>query len=389
KVNLEKPLHLVIGSISPTAVLLSWGNHLKTPYEKNIMNECLEDGFYTIRYRERNRNWIYQTCPTSDTVIDHLKPDTQYEFGVRPNKDDRNSYDHCTSLLSIPEKENNLRINRTRPADRLNPTLPKILPTTAPRANITASSVTNPPSNGDLLHGQTPKAPSSAPGKRPNPAAPGVIWTSSPASGLAIRGSLALSVCSSCSASSELFLFPGLAVPTQHLPFRPISSSVCMFTLSFSHGCLSPFNSSFSDCGFKNIRAERLVVIIIPSFTCLLPKLNIIWWSITNVIAQGCCKLTVFPSQIRNTSNCNPDTATVLHVLGQGSKRNVSPSLPMKPSRPAASTVSMRHASRNPLYPMSNGFRQLHSSSRSSNSSPTSGILGGNPPLTFYLHFAL
>ncbi|XP_014859510.1 PREDICTED: target of Nesh-SH3-like isoform X8 [Poecilia mexicana] len=89
KVNLEKPLHLVIGSISPTAVLLSWGNHLKTPYEKNIMNECLEDGFYTIRYRERNRKWIYQTCPTSDTVIDHLKPDTQYEFGVRSNKDDR------------------------------------------------------------------------------------------------------------------------------------------------------------------------------------------------------------------------------------------------------------------------------------------------------------
>ncbi|XP_014904819.1 ABI family, member 3 (NESH) binding protein b isoform X12 [Poecilia latipinna] len=89
KVNLEKPLHLVIGSISPTAVLLSWGNHLKTPYEKNIMSECLEDGFYTIRYRERNRKWIYQTCPTSDTVIDHLKPDTQYEFGVRSNKDDR------------------------------------------------------------------------------------------------------------------------------------------------------------------------------------------------------------------------------------------------------------------------------------------------------------
>ncbi|XP_043965532.1 ABI family, member 3 (NESH) binding protein b isoform X6 [Gambusia affinis] len=89
KVNLEKPLHLVIGSISPTAVLLSWGNHLKTPYEKNVMSECLEDGFYTIRYRERNRKWIYQTCPTSDTVIDHLKPDTQYEFGVRSNKDDR------------------------------------------------------------------------------------------------------------------------------------------------------------------------------------------------------------------------------------------------------------------------------------------------------------
>ncbi|KAM4559846.1 ABI family, member 3 (NESH) binding protein b isoform 2-T2 [Odontesthes bonariensis] len=89
KVNLEKPLHLVIGSISPSAVLLSWGNHLKTPYEGNVMNECLADGFYTIRYRERNRKWIYQTCPTSDTVIDNLKPNTPYEFGVRSNKDDR------------------------------------------------------------------------------------------------------------------------------------------------------------------------------------------------------------------------------------------------------------------------------------------------------------
>ncbi|XP_069377155.1 target of Nesh-SH3-like isoform X15 [Paralichthys olivaceus] len=89
KVNLEKPLHLVIGSVSPTAVLLSWGNYLKTPYEGNIMNECLEDGFYTIRYRERNRKWNYQTCPTSDTVIDNLKPNTPYEFGVRSNKDDR------------------------------------------------------------------------------------------------------------------------------------------------------------------------------------------------------------------------------------------------------------------------------------------------------------
>ncbi|XP_029942274.1 ABI family, member 3 (NESH) binding protein b isoform X9 [Salarias fasciatus] len=88
KVNLEKPLHLVIGSVSPTAVLLSWGNMAKTPYEGNILDECLEDGFYTIRYRERNRKWIYQTCPTSDTVVDNLKPNTPYEFGVRSNKDE-------------------------------------------------------------------------------------------------------------------------------------------------------------------------------------------------------------------------------------------------------------------------------------------------------------
>ncbi|XP_012696281.2 ABI family, member 3 (NESH) binding protein b isoform X2 [Clupea harengus] len=89
KVNLDKPLHLVIGSVTPTSVLLSWGTFVKTPYEGNIMNDCLEDGFYTIRYRERNRKWNYQTCPTSDTVIDNLKPNTPYEFGVKSNKDDR------------------------------------------------------------------------------------------------------------------------------------------------------------------------------------------------------------------------------------------------------------------------------------------------------------
>ncbi|XP_067108600.1 target of Nesh-SH3 isoform X4 [Osmerus mordax] len=88
KVNLEKPLHLVIGSVTPTSVLLSWGTILKTPYEGNIMSDCLEDGHYTVRYRERNRKWTYQTCPTSDTVVDKLKPNTAYEFGVRPNSED-------------------------------------------------------------------------------------------------------------------------------------------------------------------------------------------------------------------------------------------------------------------------------------------------------------
>ncbi|XP_019750068.1 target of Nesh-SH3 isoform X3 [Hippocampus comes] len=89
KVELEKPLHLVIGSVTPTSVLLSWGTLLKTPYEGNIMNDCLEDGHYTVRYRERNRKWNYQTCPTSDTVIDHLKPNAVYEFGVQPSSKDK------------------------------------------------------------------------------------------------------------------------------------------------------------------------------------------------------------------------------------------------------------------------------------------------------------
>lgn len=44
KVQLEKPLHVVIGTVTPTSVILSWGTLLKTPYEGNIMNDCLEDG---------------------------------------------------------------------------------------------------------------------------------------------------------------------------------------------------------------------------------------------------------------------------------------------------------------------------------------------------------
>ncbi|KAM9342280.1 uncharacterized protein abi3bpa [Pholidichthys leucotaenia] len=88
KVELEKPLHLVIGSVTPTSVLLSWGTLLKTPYEGNIMNDCLEDGHYTVRFREKNRKWNYQTCPTSETVIDNLKPNMLYEFGVQANSKD-------------------------------------------------------------------------------------------------------------------------------------------------------------------------------------------------------------------------------------------------------------------------------------------------------------
>uniref|UniRef100_A0A3Q3Q738 Fibronectin type-III domain-containing protein n=1 Tax=Monopterus albus TaxID=43700 RepID=A0A3Q3Q738_MONAL len=129
KVNLEKPLHLVIGSVSPTTVLLSWGNQLKTPYKGDILNECLEDGFYTIRYRERNRQWIYQTCPTHDTVIDHLKPNTPYEFGVRSNKDDR------SSVWSKPVIHNtNMGNKNTHKPYKLRNPLPKPMKPLAPQA---------------------------------------------------------------------------------------------------------------------------------------------------------------------------------------------------------------------------------------------------------------
>ncbi|XP_014911843.1 target of Nesh-SH3-like isoform X1 [Poecilia latipinna] len=109
KVELQKPLHLVIGSVTPTSVLLSWGMLLKTPFEGNVMNDCLEDGHYTVRYREKNRKWNYQTCPTSDTVIDNLKPHAVYEFGVQPNsKDGAGAWSkpvlHNVSTAGIQEK---------------------------------------------------------------------------------------------------------------------------------------------------------------------------------------------------------------------------------------------------------------------------------------------
>ncbi|XP_036426524.1 target of Nesh-SH3 isoform X2 [Colossoma macropomum] len=89
KVTLEKPLHLVIGSVTPTSVLLSWGTLLKTPYTDTNLDDCIEEGQFTVRYRENepSKQWNYQTCPTTSTVIDNLKPDTPYEFGVRADID--------------------------------------------------------------------------------------------------------------------------------------------------------------------------------------------------------------------------------------------------------------------------------------------------------------
>lgn len=88
----------------------------------------------------------------------------------------------------------------------------------------------------------------------------------------------------------------------------------------------------------------------------------------------------------------NKGSATVFNLPGQDSKRNLSPELPLQPYNPAVTSLvrSMRPAPRNPLYPFSNGLRQPNPSSRPSNSSPTSGILGGNPTLSSpFCHFAL
>ncbi|XP_035006072.1 target of Nesh-SH3 isoform X5 [Hippoglossus stenolepis] len=271
KVNLEKPLHLVIGSVSPTAVLLSWGNYLKTPYEGNVMNECLEDGFYTIRYRERNRKWNYQTCPTSDTVIDNLKPNTPYEFGVRSNKDDR------SGSWSKPVVHNtNMNNKNAQKTFKLRNPLVKPLKPHGAHALF-------PPR--PALHNRT--QPRLSPLKHPGfPGAPRTSFA--PPEG-----------------QQETLPLPGAAEPKW-----PRAS------LAFSQ---SQDGSSLLRTALTNERAR------------------------TN---------------------------------SWGQSRNFGPSLPLHPYDPAAR--SSRPAPRNPLFPSSNGFRQPRpsSSSRTSNSSPTSGILG-------------
>nr|XP_033471753.1 target of Nesh-SH3-like isoform X4 [Epinephelus lanceolatus] len=315
KVNLEKPLHLVIGSVSPTAVLLSWGNYLKTPYEGNIMNECLEDGFYTIRYRERNRKWIYQTCPTSDTVVDNLKPNTPYEFGVRSNKDDR------SGMWSKPIIHNtNMGNKNTQKPYKLRNPLAKPLKPLGPHTLF-------PPR--PALHNRTRLSP--------------LLKTSA---------------------------FPGaprtsFAPPESRQETLPPPGST---EPKWPHVSLDEGNAVKND---TDRPVDRL-----PAFPQLLP---------TKAPPANTTPLLKLPSnggllQGQTTKAPSHAPETPDNPAGQSSKRNLSPRLPLQPYNPSATTVgrSMRPASRNPLFPLSNGLRQTHSSSRPSNSSPTSGILGVN-----------
>ncbi|XP_048348883.1 target of Nesh-SH3 isoform X12 [Sphaerodactylus townsendi] len=84
-----KPLQLVIGTLTPTSVFLSWGVLINPKHDWITMNNCANDRFYTVRYREKDKNkkWILQLCPTTETVVDNLKPNIIYEFGVKDNTD--------------------------------------------------------------------------------------------------------------------------------------------------------------------------------------------------------------------------------------------------------------------------------------------------------------
>ncbi|NXP64731.1 TARSH protein, partial [Chloropsis cyanopogon] len=61
--------------------------------------------FYTVRYREKGKDkkWVFQLCPATETVIDNLKPNTPYEFGVKDNSEDSiwsKTLNHKTVLSS-------------------------------------------------------------------------------------------------------------------------------------------------------------------------------------------------------------------------------------------------------------------------------------------------
>ncbi|KAM5180116.1 target of Nesh-SH3 isoform 11-T11 [Mantella aurantiaca] len=84
----QKPLQIVIGTLTPTSVFLSWGILINPQIDWSALSKCPNDRFYTVRYREKSKDWNFQLCPTTETVIDNLKPNTLYEFGVKDNSDE-------------------------------------------------------------------------------------------------------------------------------------------------------------------------------------------------------------------------------------------------------------------------------------------------------------
>ncbi|XP_037690723.1 target of Nesh-SH3 isoform X24 [Choloepus didactylus] len=87
KARPRKPLQLVVGTLSPSSVFLSWGFLINPHHDWTLPSHCPNDRFYTIRYREKDKEkkWIFQLCPATETIVENLKPNTVYEFGVKDN----------------------------------------------------------------------------------------------------------------------------------------------------------------------------------------------------------------------------------------------------------------------------------------------------------------
>ncbi|XP_050566920.1 target of Nesh-SH3 [Cygnus atratus] len=99
----QKPLQLVVGTLTPTSVFLSWGILVNPQHDWTATSNCASDRFYTVRYREKNKDkkWVFQLCPVTETVVDNLKPNTVYEFGVKDNVEDSiwsKTFNHKTVL---------------------------------------------------------------------------------------------------------------------------------------------------------------------------------------------------------------------------------------------------------------------------------------------------
>ncbi|XP_019897607.2 ABI family, member 3 (NESH) binding protein b isoform X2 [Esox lucius] len=357
KVNLEKPLHLVVGTITPTSVLLSWGTFLKTPYEAgNIMNDCLEDGYYTVRYRERNRKWFYQTCPTSDTVIDNLKPNTPYEFGVRSNKDERSGVwskpiTHNTNMDKSIQKPYKHRISIGKPVKL--PITRTLFPP-HPAIHNKTQSRPSPVTKKQVFPG-APKTsfapPETHPESRPDPSSNEPQWPQSPLDGgNNIRNS-----------SSHLVDFPPAS--PQVLPTKTPPASIT-----------TPVPNKPPPRGGENHQGKTSPVV--PSSATEKPQ-----YSSSALIEPWEGTSLLKPTRVRDTANANN--------LGQGSQQNV------QPHGPAVTVIArtMKSSARNSLFPPTNGLRQDSSSSssssfsssssllhRASNSSQTLGTLGGSRP---------
>nr|XP_023414847.1 target of Nesh-SH3 [Loxodonta africana] len=89
KMRTRKPLQLVIGTLTSSSVFLSWGFLINPHHDWTPPSHCPNDRFYTIRYREKDKEkkWIFQLCPSTETIVENLKPNTVYEFGVKDNVD--------------------------------------------------------------------------------------------------------------------------------------------------------------------------------------------------------------------------------------------------------------------------------------------------------------
>ncbi|XP_016055187.1 PREDICTED: target of Nesh-SH3 [Miniopterus natalensis] len=87
KTRSHKPLQLVVGTLTPSSVFLSWGFLINPHHDWTLPSHCPNDRVYTVRYREKDKEkkWVFQLCPATETIVENLKPNTVYEFGVKDN----------------------------------------------------------------------------------------------------------------------------------------------------------------------------------------------------------------------------------------------------------------------------------------------------------------